>query len=93
MKRLGKKIGILFIIFIAAIAIYFVWNQKRTEKPDSIVYTAMDEAALPVVSATMFGRDVNFLHGYTQDMKQAVARDSLTVLPSDRALNLSLIHI
>lgn len=43
MKRLGKKIGILFIIFIAAIAIYFVWNQKRTEKPDSIVYTAMDE--------------------------------------------------
>ena len=90
MKRLGKKIGILFIIFIAAIAIYFVWNQKRTEKPDSIVYTAMDEAALPVVSATMFGRDVNFLHGYTQDMKQAVARDSLTVLPSDRALNIRI---
>ena len=50
----------------------------------------MDEAALPVVSATMFGRDVNFLHGYTQDMKQAVARDSLTVLPSDRALNIRI---
>ena len=90
MKRLGKKIGILFIIFIAAIAIYFVWNQKRTEKPDSIVYTAMDEAALPVVSATMYGRDVNFLHGYTQDMKQAAARDSLTVLPPDRALNIRI---
>lgn len=90
MKRLGKKIGILFIIFVAAIAIYFVWDQKTAEKPDSVVYTAMDEAALPIVSAAMFGREVNFLHGYTQDMKQAVARDSLTVLPADRALNIRI---
>lgn len=90
MKRLGKKIGILFVIFVAAIAIYFVWNQKTSEKPDSVVYTAMDEATLPVVTATMFGREVNQLHGYKQDMQQAAAREALTVLPDDRALNIRI---
>lgn len=90
MKRLGKKIAILFIIFVAAIATYFIWNQKTTEKTDSIVYTAMDEAALPIVYTTMFDREVNLLHGYIQDMKQTVARESLTVLPENRELNIRI---
>lgn len=90
MKRLGKKIIILFIIFVAAIATYFVLNQKAPEKSDSMVYTSMDEATLPVIYVTMFGREANLLHGYTQDMGQAVARDVLTVLPQDRALNIRI---
>ena len=90
MSRLLKKVGILSAVFVAAIAVYFMWNQKDTEKKDVMVYTSMDEASLPVVSTEMFGRKMNLLHGYTQDMKQTVAREALTVLPSDRSLN---IHI
>lgn len=90
MNRLVKKIGILSAVFIAAIAVYFVWNQKNTEKKDVMVYTSMDEAALPVVYSNMFGRKMNLLHGYTQDMKQAVSREALTVLPADRTMNLQI---
>lgn len=90
MKRLGKKIIILFGIFIIAIAVYFVLNQKPAEKSDTMVYTAMDEATLPVVYTTMLQREMNLLHGYKQDMKQAVSRDALTVLPEDRALQIRI---
>ena len=90
MKRLGKKIIILFIIFVAAIATYFLWNQKTPENSDTMVYTSMEEATLPVVYTTMFGREVNLLHGYTQDMGQTAARNALTVLPQDRALNIRI---
>ena len=90
MKRLGKKIIILFIIFVAAIATYFLWNQKTPENADTMVYTSMEEATLPIVYTTMFGREVNLLHGYTQDMGQTAARNALTVLPQDRALNIRI---
>lgn len=88
MNRFVKKIGILSAIFVAAIAVYFIWDQKNTDKGEAMVYTSMDEASLPVVSIDMFGRNMNLLHGYTQDMRQSVARQALTVLPEDRALRL-----
>lgn len=90
MSRLLKKIEILSAVFVVAIAVYFMWNQKSTEKKDVMVYTSMDEASLPVVSTDMFGRKMNLLHGYTQDMKQTVAREALTVLPSDRSMNIQI---
>uniref|UniRef100_UPI000AAE7575 hypothetical protein n=1 Tax=Clostridium sp. NkU-1 TaxID=1095009 RepID=UPI000AAE7575 len=90
MNRLVKKIGILSAVFVAAIAVYFMWNQKSTEKNDVMVYTSMDEAALPVVYSDMYGRKMNLLHGYTQDMKQAVSREALTVLPADRSINIQI---
>ncbi len=90
MKRFIKKIGILSAVFIAAIAVYFIWNQKNTEKNDVMIYTSMDEASLPVVYSHMYGRKMNLLHGYTQDMKQAVSREALTVLPPDRSMNIQI---
>ena len=90
MNRLIKRIGILSAVFIAAIAVYFIWNQKNTEKSDVMVYTSMDEASLPVVYTEMYGKKMNFLHGYTQDMKQAVSREALTVLPEDRSMKIQI---
>lgn len=90
MRQSGKKIGILFIIFITAIAVYFIWNQQEVKKQGPLVYNAMAAAALPVVYAGMYGQEGNILHGYTQDMKQAAARDSLTVLPEDRTLTVKI---
>ncbi|ADL06503.1 hypothetical protein [Lacrimispora saccharolytica] len=90
MNRLMKKIGILSAVFVTAIAVYFVWNQKNTEKSDVMVYTSMDEASLPVVYSDMYGRKMNLLHGYTQDMKQTVSREALTVLPPNRSMNIQI---
>ena len=90
MNRMIKKIAVLSAVFVAATAVYFVWNQKTTEKKDVMVYTSMDEASLPVVYTDMYGRKMNLLHGYTQDMKQTVSREALTLLPADRSLNLQI---
>ena len=90
MNRLAKKIGILSVVFVMAIAVYFMWNQRNTEKNDVMVYTSMDEASLPVVYTDVYGRKMNLLHGYVQDMAQTVSREALTVLPQDRNLSLGV---
>lgn len=90
MNRLIKRILILSAVFIAAIAAYFIWNQKDTEKSDVMVYTSMDEASFPVVYTEMYGKKMNLLHGYTQDMKQAVSREALAILPEDRSMKIQI---
>ncbi|HIX16241.1 MAG TPA: hypothetical protein H9740_11090 [Candidatus Hungatella pullicola] len=90
--KLWKKAGILLVVFVAATAGYFIWNQKTPETIDTTVYTSMDEPFLPVVYTTVCGREMNLLHGYTQDMGQAASRETLTVLPQDRALNIRIVN-
>ncbi|MFT4107126.1 MAG: hypothetical protein QM657_15335 [Lacrimispora sp.] len=90
MNRMMKKVGILSAVFIAAIAVYFMWEQKSEEKSDAMVYTSMEEASLPVVYTEMFGRKMNLLHGYTQDMKQAVSREALAVLSEDGSMDINV---
>lgn len=54
------------------------------------VYTVMDAPELPVIEAELFEDQANRLVGYTQDMGNEVARDSLTILPENRQLKLRL---
>ena len=89
MKRLLQRIGILFVIFIAAGAGYFYWMFSRTGQSDA-VYTSMEESELPVVYMNVLGREMNCLHGYVQEMDSAGLRDSLTVLPEDRGLDIRI---
>ncbi len=89
MKKTLQKIGILFAIFIAAIAIYFVAAQNTMEK-EATVYSAMEEPTLPVVYPQSAGKEINALHGYLQDMGNQAARESITVLPENRALSLRI---
>ena len=89
MKHTIKRIGILLAIFLAALMIYLWWAGSRREQADA-VYVAMEEAALPVIYAQMFGHDMNEMHGYFQDMGQNAARESLTVIPEDRRLQLHI---
>lgn len=85
MNRIIKRIGILFGIFAAALLIYFIGNRNRNGQEDA-VYVAMGNASLPVVSVEMYGKKMNRMAGYIQDMDNSVAGDSLTILPEDRAL-------
>lgn len=89
MNKLLKKISILAGIFIVAAGIYFILAQKTVEKADT-VYTTMEEATLPVVYTDMFRLKTNCMAGYLQEMQQKTARESLTVLPQDRQLELSI---
>ena len=48
MKRTLQKAGILFLIFIAALVIYFISARNAMEK-ENTVYTSMEEPSFPVV--------------------------------------------
>lgn len=85
MNRIVKRIGILFGIFAAALLIYFL-STRYLNRQDEAVYVAMGEATLPVVSVEMYGRKMNQMAGYRQEMDNSAAGDSLTILPEDRAL-------
>lgn len=89
MIRLIKRIGILFGIFAAAVIIYIVVNREQV-LPQDAVYVAMEDSSLPVAYVNMYGRRMNPLHGYRQDMGNAAASDSLTVLPEDRNLQIEI---
>ena len=84
MIRQIKKLTILFVIFAAVLMIYIGMNRERLLHGD-VVYTMIGEQKLPVVYVEMYGREMNPMHGYRQDMGNTAARDSLTVLPQDRA--------
>ena len=87
MNRMIKKAGILLGIFAAAVAVYIVGNQRlRVKMQEQVIYTAFGETTLPVVYVEMFGREMNPMYGYRQDMGNTAARDSLTILPPDRGL-------
>lgn len=89
MKKTLKKAIILTVIFVAAVILYFTFN-KAGRNQDGNVYAAMEGATLPVAYVSMYGRDMNLMHGYRQDMGQVTARDSLTILPVDRALQVKV---
>ena len=89
MKRTLQKAGILFLIFIAALVIYFISARNAMEK-ENTVYTSMEEPSLPVVYMKLNGKEINCLHGYMQDMGNQAARDSISVLPEDRGLNIRI---
>lgn len=89
-KKSGiRKVIILPIVFVAAIIVYFTWSFFNTET-EMTVYSSMEEPTLPVVYAKMYGKYSNILHGYLQDMGNEAASDCLTVLPSDRKLELQI---
>lgn len=89
MNRIIKKTGILFGIFAVALIVYIVGNREWLMQREA-VYTAFEEARLPVVYVDMYGREMNPMYGYRQDMGSGASEDRLTVLPEDRALS---VHI
>ena len=48
MKKILQKAGILFLIFIGALVVYFI-SARNTMEKESAVYTSMEEPSLPVV--------------------------------------------
>lgn len=87
MKQIIKRIGILFGIFAAALLVYLV-TARRADQGGQSIYVDMGEAALPVLEVEMFGRRMNPMVGYCQEMDNSAAAASLTILPEDRALTI-----
>ncbi len=89
MNHMMKKVGILFGVFAAALVAYMIGSRDWI-KDEETRYLVFDEAKLPVIYVNMLGREMNPMYGYRQDMGNAAARDSLTILPEDRALQIHM---
>ncbi len=85
MTQIIKRTAILFGIFAAALLLYF-FTSREWKREGQTVYVDMGEASLPVVTVEMFGRTMNHMMGYCQEMDNSAAGDSLTILPEDLAL-------
>ncbi|MCI9589146.1 MAG: hypothetical protein HFG42_01130 [Lachnospiraceae bacterium] len=91
MKKFFLRTIILLLIFISAVAGYFIWIRNHNLSDGSRrVYTVIQESTFPVMYMEMYGEKMNCLHGYSQDMREAVMRDTLTILPEDRRLPILL---
>ncbi|MDO4277917.1 MAG: hypothetical protein Q4C69_03715 [Lachnoclostridium edouardi] len=89
MKQIWKKALVLLGIFMAAVVIYFIWNQKGEENTNQ-VFSTMESPQIPLVYVQSLGREINLMHGYKQNMEEKAARDSLTILPEDRQLTVGV---
>ena len=89
MKGIWKKAGILALIFMVAVVVYFIWHRGGEEDTNEI-YTSMGAESLPLVYPNALGRQMGVLYGYRQDMGQSGAVDELTVLPADLRLGVTI---
>ena len=85
MKKIVRNGAILFFIFAAAVVIYFISARNAMER-ETTIYSSMEEASLPLVYTESRGKEINCLRGYLEDMGNTAARESISVLPEDRAL-------
>jgi hypothetical protein len=71
----------------------YIFFNIRNNTSDSVTYTAMEDATLPVIYVDMYGRRMNPMFGHRDNMGNKHARDSLTILPIDRALELEITSV
>ena len=89
MGKVLKKILILAGIFlVVAIVVFFLLTRDR--EGDTVSYEAMEPATLPVVTLTVEDQEVNVLYGYTAEMDEAYMGETLTPLPEDRKLPVTI---
>ena len=86
MTRRVIKIGVLVILFAAALVISSLVVNRGTE--DEII--DMGSPTLPRISFVVDGKDVNTLFGYVDDMDITAMRDTITPLESDGSLSMNL---
>lgn len=87
MGKTLKKTIILPVIFIVALAVYFIWSANMRD--NGAVYTSIEDANLPVVYMNLFGKQMNCLYGFIDDNRDSAGRGDLTVLPQDRRLSVT----
>ena len=77
------------ILFAGAFIFYFASSFITTER-EYAVYSSMEEPTLPLISASIGGREINLMHGYLQDMGNKTASDCITPLGENRRLPLTI---
>ncbi len=86
MKKLLIRSTLLLFVFAVVFAGVYFYQNREPEKE----MIQMDKASLPVLYMEYGQERINRLHGYVQDMDSVSMRDSLTPVPEDRTLRISV---
>lgn len=91
MRKIGMRILVLAIIFVAAVAGFLFYRNSGTEPEETeLQYEDIKGASLPVVSAQISGTQMNTLPAYTSEVNPALMEDSLMLVGSDGQLSLTV---
>ena len=89
--KTGKRIAVLLVVFVAALAVYFMWPSGQSqESGESVTYKAMKEATLPIVYPIMQEQVMAPLLGHREEKAVTAVRDSLLILPENRKLTVKI---
>ena len=86
MKKLLINIVVLFLVFAGAVAVTGMFiNQEKVVRIHDV-----DDATLPVMFMETADMLVNPMFGYANEMEPQYVRDGITLLPTNRTLNVAL---
>ncbi len=89
MKNLVYRAIALFLIFIAAISAYLYFGRQGEKTPER-VFSELKTRKIPGVWIHTMGRQMNYMRPYTTIPGINVTYDTLTLLPADRKLILTV---
>ncbi len=89
MKNLVYRAIALFLIFIAAISAYLYFGRQGEKTPER-VFSELETRKIPGVWIHTMGRQMNYMRPYTTIPGINVTYDTLTLLPADRKLILTV---
>lgn len=90
MKKIVLRAIALFLIFVAAVGAYLYFGQRGEKKAPERIFSGMPEGELPGIWIQNLGLDMNYMRPYTTIPGINVTYDTLTILPPDRKLNLTI---
>jgi len=86
MKRVFLKIVVLAVVFIGSVYVFSIYLNREEIKTT----TAVADPSLPVLMIRYGNTDINSMFGYADEMDERTLRRSVTLLPYDRNLTLSV---
>lgn len=86
MKERAIKIGVLAVVFIAALIGFSFWINRGSAD----MATDMDAATLPIISFMTEGKESNMLVGHKQEMNVVSMRDTIAVCDDEESLTVKI---
>ncbi len=90
MNNTMKKTLILLVIFVISLLTYMILANNKKQEETITIYKEIEASTIPTISIEMFGANRNLLVGYVQDFENKLVRDSLTILPEDSILPITI---
>ena len=93
MKKFGRRLLVLLLIFLAAASAFAFYRHRQTQQPETaqLEWGAWGGMSLPLVYSEVAGHPVNVLYGYTAKIDDALLENRLTPVPAGGGLPMTVL--